>query len=100
MARKLMVFLCAVCLVGTILRFGSPALAQVEREADVLAISLTDDQFGNALHGLPVMLTPQQIAAIAQLIGAEPTALVVPMEAFAGPYLPTVLRVPVSYFLR
>ena len=100
MVRQFMLVLCALCLAGAILHIGSPAWAQVEREDDLLAITLTDDQFGNALHGLPVMLTPSQIAAIAELIGAEPAALLIPMEAFTGPRFPTVLRVPVSYFSK
>lgn len=98
MVRKLMAVFCALCFVVAILQMRSPALAQVDREADLLAITLTDDQFGNALHGLPVILTPEQIAAIARLIGAEPAVLVIPIERFTGPSLPTVIRIPVSYF--
>lgn len=100
MARKLMLLLCALCFVEAVLHVGSPALAQVERKDDFLAITLTDDQFGNALHGLPVTLTPRQIAKVAELIGAKPAALVIPMEAFVGTRLLPVLRIPVSYFFK
>ncbi len=95
--RKLILLLCALCFVGANLHVGSRASAQVDREGDLLAITLTDDQLANALHGLPVLLTPAQIAAIQELIGAEPATLGIPMGAFLERAPLAVMHVPVRY---